>query len=98
MDKANKSNNKKLKNYIVDIVKIPLEIKREVMAFIVKKSMELHSIAFLQWRYLYPGNSEYYSDEILDELITARINFFYIDYSNAKCRVSKKSVLPQKFD
>ena len=69
MEKANKSNVKKLKMLILEIVKIPVEIKREVLAFIVKKCMELHSIAFLQWRYLYPGNSVYYSDEVLDELI-----------------------------
>ena len=97
MDRAQQSNVKRLKMLILEIVKVPAEIKHEVLRFIVKKCMELHSIAFLQWRYLFPGNSPYYSDDVLDELIQARIEFFYINYSDCRCKLHKKSNLPKGF-
>ena len=43
---------------------------------IIKKAWVLHSIAFLQWRYMYPS-SLIYNDEELKQTINTRIKQIY---------------------
>ena len=43
---------------------------------IIKKAWVLHSIAFLQWRYMYPS-SLVYKDEELKQTINTRIKQIY---------------------
>lgn len=47
-------------------------VKRHVLLKYVNKCRELHSIAFLQWRMLYP--TRYTNMEDVEELILARIS------------------------
>lgn len=56
------------------IVKVPDGVRRAVLKHFVLKSLELHSIAFFQWRYMFCKEEE---KAEIGELIRHRIHFMH---------------------
>ena len=63
---------KNANNLLKKIIMVDQNVKFELLRRYVKKCRELHSIAFLQWRKMYP--TRYVDLDITEDLILARIN------------------------
>ena len=63
---------KNMNSLLKKIIVIDPQVRYEILRRYVKKCRELHSIAFMQWRKMYP--TRYVDLDITEELILARIN------------------------
>ena len=56
---------------------IPKEIKEALLKEYVKRCIEMHSIAFLQWRLKYPSKVSY-NKELVEDMVRLRISHLYL--------------------
>ena len=73
---------------VESIIKVPKRVQKAVLKHFVLKCLELHSIAFFQWRYMFCKEDE---KEEIGELIRHRIHFMH----HIKVPVQKVSIETQ---
>ena len=72
---AFKINDAKGKKFMVAIGKIPEEIKFAALKEYVKRCQRLHTVAFMEWRLMFPEKLEESSIEKLQNLIASKDKF-----------------------
>jgi hypothetical protein len=73
---------------IQKIILVPNEVRRAVLKHYCDRARQLHNIAFMQWRMLYPHeDSRYHDPEELEDLITKRITMIN-NFVNPKMTIS----------
>ena len=55
------------------LIMVPPRIKEAMLKGYVDKCRQMHAIAFLQWRAMYPTPSYYHNMDELNEIIESRI-------------------------
>ena len=64
---------------------VPQEVQYQCLHRYVEKCSELHALAFLQWRRMFP-NPDTYNEEEIDELIEARYRKILKGYDDQEAK------------
>lgn len=83
---------KKVGNIVYEVGKIEPNVIRAALEEYLRCSQRVHTIAFLQWRIMYPSHIQFH-EEMLVELIEERMKFMY---GNMYMGIRDKKKMPGK--
>jgi len=78
--KASKIKDADVNELCKKLIVVPQAIKYKALEYYVDKCREVHAIAFLQWRKMFPNDLRYDIEE-LDELITSRVRNLHKNFA-----------------